>query len=73
MSHLGSLHKRAKNHDHEIVRTQKKVSKGRPNTFPTSCSVVIDPQVQCQVKCDRALNKCCFNKVLSMWILTLIK
>ena len=41
----GPLHTRAKSHDHEIVRAQKKVSKGRPNTPPKSCSVVMDPQV----------------------------
>ena len=39
------LHTRAKSHDHEIVRAQKKVSKGCPNTPPKSCSVVSDPQV----------------------------
>ena len=43
--HLGPLHTRAKSHDHEIVRAQKKVSKGRPNTPPQSCSAVTDPQV----------------------------
>ena len=32
--HLGPLHTRAKSRDHEIVRAQKKVSKGRPNTPP---------------------------------------
>ena len=42
---LGPLRTRAKSHDHEIVRAQKKVSKGHPNTPPTSCSVVMDPQV----------------------------
>jgi len=42
---LGPLHTRAKSRDHEIVRAQKKVSKGRPNTPPKSCSVVTDPQV----------------------------
>ena len=31
--------------DHNIVRAQKKVSKGRPNTPPKSCSAVTDPQV----------------------------
>jgi hypothetical protein len=41
----GPLHTRAKSRDHEIVRAQKKVSKGHPNTLPTSCSVVTDPQV----------------------------
>ena len=44
---LGEVPKglRAKGRDHEIVRAQKKVSKGRPNTPPTSCSVVTDVQV----------------------------
>ena len=42
--------------DHEIVRAQKKVSKGRPNTPPKSCSAVPDPQVLCEVICDQALN-----------------
>jgi hypothetical protein len=45
MEHLGPLHTRAKSCDHEIVRAQKRVSKGRPNTPPKSCSVVTDPQV----------------------------
>ena len=43
--YLGPLHTQAKSRDHEIVRAQKKVSKGRPNTPPKSCSVVTDPQV----------------------------
>jgi hypothetical protein len=30
---LGPLHTQAKSHDHKIVRAQKKVSKGRPNTY----------------------------------------
>ena len=42
---LGQLYTRAKSHDHEIVRAQKKVSKGRPNTPPKSCHVVTGPQV----------------------------
>ena len=42
---LGPLHTRAKSRDHEVVRAQKKESKGRPNTPPKSCSVVRDPQV----------------------------
>ena len=42
----GPLHTRAKSRDHGIVRAPKKVSKGRrPNTPPTSCSVVMGPQV----------------------------
>ena len=42
---LGPLHTQAKSRDHDIVKTQKKVSKGRPNTPPKSSSVVKDPQV----------------------------
>ena len=42
---FGPLHTRAKSHDREIVRAQKKVCEGRPNTPPKSCSVVTDPQV----------------------------
>ena len=42
---LGPLHIWAKSRDHEIVRAQKKVSKGRPNTPPKSCSVVMDSQM----------------------------
>jgi hypothetical protein len=42
---LGPLHTRAKSRDHEIVRAQKKVSKGCPKTPPRSCNVVMDPQV----------------------------
>ena len=41
---LGPLHTRAKGRDHEVLRAQKKVSKGRPKTAPKSCSVVKDPQ-----------------------------
>ena len=42
---LGPLHTQAKSRDHVIVRAQKKVSKGHPNTPSKSCSVVTDPQV----------------------------
>jgi hypothetical protein len=43
----GPLHTRAKSRDHEIVRAQKKVSKGRPakSLPPKSCSVVTESQV----------------------------
>ena len=41
----GPLHTRAISRDHETVRAQKKVSKGRPNTPPTSWSVATYPQV----------------------------
>ena len=54
---LGPLHTQAKCRDHEIVRAQKKVSKGRPKIPPKSCSVVTDPQVLCEVMCDRVLNQ----------------
>ena len=46
----------AKSRDHESVRAQKQVSKGRPNTPPKSRNVVKDPQVQC----DRALDQMLF-------------
>jgi hypothetical protein len=45
VSTRGPLHTRAKSRDHEIVRAQSKVSKGRPNIPPKSCSVVTDLQV----------------------------
>jgi hypothetical protein len=35
------LHTRAKSRDHEIVKAQKKVSKGGPNTPRKSCSFVV--------------------------------
>ena len=41
----GPLHTRAKSRDREIVRAQRKVSKGRPKTSPKSCSVVTVLQV----------------------------
>ena len=44
-AHSGPLHTRAKSRDHEIVRAQKKVSKGRPKALPKPCSVVTNPQV----------------------------
>ena len=40
-----TLHTRVTSRDHEIVRAQKKASKGCPKTPPKSCSVVTDPQV----------------------------
>ena len=57
----GTLHTHAKSHDHKIVRAQKKVSKGRPNTPPKSSSVITGPQVQCEVVCDRSLNHMLFQ------------
>ena len=40
----GPLHTWAKSRDHEIVRAQKKVSKGRPKTRLKSCSEITGPQ-----------------------------
>ena len=59
----GPLPTRAKSRDHEIVRAQKEVSKGRPNTPPKSCSVVADLQVQCEIICDWVLNQMLFQRV----------
>jgi hypothetical protein len=42
---LGPLHTRAKSRNREIVRAQKKVSKGHLKTPPKSCSVATEPQV----------------------------
>ena len=42
---IGPLHTPGKSRDHEIVGAQKKVSKGRPKTPPTSCLAITDPQV----------------------------
>ena len=54
---LGPLCTRAMSRDHKIVRAQTKVSNGTPKTPPKSCSVVTGPQVQCEIRCDRALNR----------------
>jgi hypothetical protein len=52
---LGPLHTRAKSHDHEIVRAQKKASKGHLKTPLKSCSVFTNLQVWHRgVICDRA-------------------
>ena len=59
---LGPLHTRAKSCDHEIVRAQKKVSKGRPNTPPISRSVK-----SYVIGCS---TKCYFNEFLFMRVLT---
>ena len=61
MRNLGPLHTRAKSRDHDIVRAQKKVSKGRPKAPSKSCSVVTDPQVYCEAICDRVLNQMLFQ------------
>ena len=41
----GPCHTKAMTRDHEIVRAQKKVSKGHPKTLPKSRSVITDPRV----------------------------
>ena len=43
--HKVAPHTRAKSHDHDIVRAQKKVSKGRRKAPPKSCGVVTGPRV----------------------------
>ena len=66
--YLAPLHTRAKSCDHEIVRAQKKVAKGRPKAPPKSCSVVMDPGVK---PYGIGLSiKCYFNKFLFMRALT---
>ena len=60
----------AKSRDHEIVRAQKKVSKGLPNTPPKSCSV--SRILKCSVKSyvTGATIKCYFNEFVFMRVLT---
>jgi hypothetical protein len=69
-NYLGSLHTQAKSRDHEIVRTQKKVSQGHPKTPPISCSVVMD--LKCIVKSyvTGSSTKCYFNEFLFIQVLT---
>ena len=67
---LGPLHTRAKSRDHEIVRAQKKVSKGhRPKRPPQPCSVVT---LKCSVKSyvPGPSTKCYFNELLFMQAVT---
>ena len=70
---LGPLHTRAKSHDHEIVRAQKKLSKGSPKTPPKSCIVVTDLQVYVKSYMTGPSTKCYFNDFLFMWVLKLDK
>ena len=57
--------------DQEIVRAQKKASKGRPNTPPKSRSVVTYPP-KCIVMSYVTIPspKCYFNEFLFTWVLT---
>ena len=61
--YLAPLHTRAKSCDHEIVRAQKKVAKGRPKAPPKSCSVVMDPQVWCEAIWNWSLNQMLFQQI----------
>ena len=59
---------RAKCRDHEIVRAQKKVSKGRPKTTSKN-HVVWSQTLKCSVKSyvTKSSTKCYFNESLFMW------
>ena len=39
------------------------MSKGHRKTPSKLCSMVTDPQVQCEVMCDRALNHMLFQRI----------
>ena len=39
------------------------MSKGYPKTSSKSCIVVMNPQVQCEAICDRALNQILFQEI----------
>ena len=54
---------RAKSRDRRIVKAQKKVSKGRPNSPPKSCSVVTDPKCRDReiVRPHKKVSKGCPN------------
>ena len=69
---LGPLHTRAKSHDLEIVRAQKKVSvQGYPKTPPKSYSSVVTT-LKCHVKSyvTGPSTKCYFNECVFMQVLT---
>ena len=71
---LRPLHIQAKSLDHEVMRAQKKVSKGRPNTPSKSCigwSWILKCSVKAYVTGPSA--KCHFNEIVFMWVLTLDK
>jgi hypothetical protein len=63
---LGPLHTRAKSRDHRIVRAQRKVSRGRPNTPQNH--VVWSRTLECSVKSyvTQPSTKCYFNVSLFM-------
>ena len=70
--HRGPLQTQAKSRDHEIVGAQEKVSKGRPNTPPKSCSVRGHKTLKCSVKSyvTGPSTKCYFKEFIFMWVLT---
>ena len=63
---------RAKSCDHEVVRVQKKVSKGHPNIPPKSCTVVWSRILKYNVKsyATRPSTQCYFNEFIFMRVLT---
>ena len=67
---LGPLHILVKSRDHEIVRTQNKLSKGRRKTPPNL--LVWSRALKCSAKSyvTGPLTKCYFNECLFMWVLT---
>ena len=67
MSALEPLHTRAKCHDHEIVRAQKRLSKGCPNT-PVVWSRTLESTVKSYV--IRYSTICYFNEFLLVLVLT---
>ena len=71
-THLGPFHTRAKSHDHEIVRAQRKMSKGHFKRPPKSCTIVWSWTLKCSVKSDVTgpPTKCYFNEFPFMRVLT---
>ena len=66
----GPLHTRVKSCDHDIVRAQKKVSKGRPKTRPKSRRVVTDPKWSVKSCVTGPSTTCYFNESLFTQVLT---
>ena len=63
----GPLHAQVKSRDHDIVRAQKKVSKGRSKALPKSCVTL-----KCNVKSyvTGPSTECCLNEFSFMQVLT---
>jgi hypothetical protein len=66
---LGPLNTRAKSHDHEVVRAQKKVSKAVPRHLQHH--VVLSRTLKCSVKpyVTGLSTKCYFNESLLIHVL----